>query len=78
MANSIFSVKYYTNNGNYSYKVIYLGSGGGLFLCIADVSENLKIDLRSLTPISASNIIDNCLDYDVNSKCIGCKDKFHL
>jgi len=77
-ANPIFSIHYYEKNGVYSYKILYFGSGGGLFLCIADVPASLTVQLRSLTPISASNIIYNCFDYDINGRCIGCRDGNHL
>lgn len=78
MSNPIFSVHYYTKNNLYSYKVLYYGSGGGLFLCIADVSPNMAVALRSLTPISASDIIDFCADYDTSSKCLRCNSTYHL
>lgn len=78
MSNPIFSVHYYTKNSLYSYKILYYGSGGGLFLCIADVSPSMSVTLRSLTPISASDIIDFCADYDTSSKCLRCNSTYHL
>lgn len=76
--NPIYSVHYYITDNRYSYKVLYYGSGGGLFLCIADVPPALNVQLRSLTPISSSNIVDNCTDYDTSSNCLRCGDKYHL
>lgn len=78
MSNPIFSVHYYMINQTYSYKILYYGSGGGLFLCIADVFTNMNVQLRSLTPISASDIIDFCSDYDTYSKCLRCNNNYHL
>lgn len=78
MSNPIYSVSYYTTNSTYSYKLLYHGSGGGLFLCIADVPPNMVVQLRSLTPISASNIIDFCYDYETNGTCLRCNDAYHL
>ena len=78
MSNPVFSVHYYQQTSSYSYKLLYFGSGGGLFLCIADISPQQQVSLRTLTPISASNIIYNCIDYDVSGKCIGCKTGSHL
>lgn len=78
MINPLYSVHYYTRNQTYSYKLLYHGSGGGLFLCIADVDENMRVNLRSLTPISASNVINNCNDYDMGGRCLQCKDSDHL
>lgn len=78
MSNPVYSVHYYITNSMYSYKVLYHGSGGGLFLCIADVPPSMYVDLRSLTPISASSIVDNCFDYDVSGSCLQCKDGQHL
>lgn len=78
MSNPVYSVHYYTTNSIYSYKVLYHGSGGGLFLCIADVPPSMLVDLRSLTPISASSIVSNCYDYDVGGGCLQCKEGHHL
>lgn len=76
--NPIYSVHYYVVDNRYSYKILYYGSGGGLFLCIADVPPTFKVQLRSLTPISSSNIIDFCIDYDTNSICLRCATNYHL
>lgn len=74
----VYSVHYYQQGQSYSFKVVYYGSGGGLFLCIADVPASFKVDLRSLTPISASSIVYNCYDYDTSGKCLGCRVGHHL
>lgn len=76
--NPIYSVHYYVTGDKYSYKILYYGSGGGLFLCIADVPPKLNVQLRSLTPISSSNIIDFCIDYDTTSICLRCAANYHL
>ncbi len=76
--NPVYSVSYYTTGDRYSYKILYHGSGGGLFLCIADVPPSLNITLRSLVPITVSNIIDYCVDYSTGSLCLRCQPGFHL
>lgn len=76
--NPVYSVHYYIKDKQYSYKVLYYGSGGGLFLCIGDVPPTFKVNLRSLTPISSSNVIDFCIDYDENSNCLRCAANYHL
>ncbi len=78
MSNPVYSVHVYKNKEMYSYKVLYHGSGGGLFLCIADIGWNLKVQLRSLAPISASNVVYNCYDYDLNGRCLACRSGNHL
>lgn len=62
----------------YSFKLLYQGSGGGLFLCIADIPLSLTVQLRSLTPISASNMIDFCVDYNTEGSCLRCASSYHL
>ena len=79
MGNPIYSVHYYMNGSSHSYKVLYEGSGGGLFLCIADVSADLKVRIRSLVVISLTQMIDYCIDYDISSvDCMRCQQGFHL
>lgn len=79
MSNPVYSVHFYQDKDMlYSYKVLYHGSGGGLFLCIADITSNLKVVLRSLTPISASNIVYNCYNYDIGGRCLACRNGNHL
>lgn len=77
-SNPIFSIHYYLIDRQYTYKILYQGSGGGLFLCIADVPPNLNVKLRSLTPISASNVVDYCEDYNESIKCVRCGKGKHL
>lgn len=78
VSNPVYSVHYYVTNETYSYKLLYQGSGGGLFLCIADVPLNLVVGLRSLTPISASLMIDFCIDYNTEGNCLRCGNFYHL
>ncbi len=83
--NPVYSVHYYKKSNNTdSYKILYHGSGGGLYLCIGDitVTEDVKtkytIELRSLVAISAYT--DNCVDYSSKDlkECLRCVEKFHL
>lgn len=78
VSNPVYSAHYYTTGETFSYKLLYHGSGGGLFLCIADVPPNLAVNLRSLTPISASNVIDFCIDYTTEGACLRCQELYHL
>lgn len=64
MNNPIYSVAYYTSGQRYSYKILYYGTGGGLYLCIADVTLGVKPTLRSLVAIASSNITDYCIEYN--------------
>lgn len=85
-ANPIYSVHYYTKASStnsssltYSYKILYHGSGGGLFLLIADVPPNLNVQVRALNVIASSNVIDYCVDYGTaDSSCLRCGDQYHL
>ena len=75
----VYSVHYSINGTTYGYKVLYEGTGGGLFLCITQVSEALRVSIFSLTTISMTYLIENCIDYDqITSKCIRCGKDFHL
>jgi hypothetical protein len=38
----------------------------------------MSVILRSLTPISASDIIDFCADYDIYGHCLQCNNSYHL
>lgn len=79
VGNPVYSIHYHTNGNTVSYKVLYEGSGGGLFLCIADVDQNLKVGIRSLVVISLTQIVDYCIDYDISSvNCIRCQSGYHL
>jgi hypothetical protein len=78
MSNSVDSVYYRINGGQYSYKVLYLASGGGLFLCIADVSPLMVVNIRNMIPISTNLVVENCCNYDINRNCIQCKEGAHL
>jgi hypothetical protein len=61
MPNPIYSIYYYTIGQRYTYKILYHGTGGGLYLCIADVTLGLRPTLRSLVAITSNNIIDFCI-----------------
>jgi hypothetical protein len=78
MSNSVHSVQYRIDGGQYSYKVLYLASGGGLFLCIADVSPAMIVSIRNMIPISTNLVVENCCNYNINSNCIQCKEGTHL
>lgn len=88
-ANPVYSVHYRTrddvdefgrNYTTYGYKVLYEGTGGGLFLCIADVPNNTyTVRIASLTVIELAQIVDNCIDYEVSTtKCLRCAFGYHL
>lgn len=73
MSNPVHSVHYRINGGQYSYKVLYLASGGGLFLCIADVTPVMFVNIRNMIPISTNLIVENCCNYNINGSCLQCR-----
>ena len=68
------------NYTSFGYKVLYEGTGGGLFLCIAEVPSNTyAVKIFSLTVIELAQIVDNCIDYEISTtKCIRCASGYHL
>ena len=80
VGNPVYSVHYYiAENGNYSYKILYEGSGGGIFLLITDISPtDLVSKIRSLVTIELTQLIDFCIDYNTQSQCTLCRDGYHL
>ena len=76
---SIISVHAYDTNLTRQFKILYEGSGGGILMSIIGIDLNTnKITLRSFVVIGINKIVDECIDYTVNSNCIRCEIGYHL
>lgn len=64
------SVATFTLGNLKQFKILYSGSGGGLMLCLVsvDITTNLPI-LSSFVSIGTTDIVDNCDQYSLNTKC---------
>jgi hypothetical protein len=73
------SVATYTVNNTYNYKILYLGSGGGLMMCIIALEKTYgSIRIYSFVRIDPGSIIDYCALYGSSLQCIQCGDAYHL
>lgn len=73
------SVATFTLGNLKQFKILYSGSGGGLMLCLVsvDITTNALI-LSSFVSISTTDIVDNCDQYSLNTKCESCQEGYHL
>jgi hypothetical protein len=79
MEQPVVSVAYFTSGYQNQYKILYNGSGGGLMMCIITVwTNNNARQINSFVPIGATNIVDNCGQYDLQSRCLACRIGWHL
>lgn len=69
---------YSVDNTNY-YKILYLGSGGGLMMCIISLEKTSgSIRIFSFVQIAPGNIINYCSLYGSSLQCLQCADGYHL
>ena len=73
------SVATFTLGNLKQFKILYSGSGGGLMLCLVSVNITTNaLILSSFVSISTTDIVDNCDQYSLNTKCESCQEGYHL
>lgn len=68
------SVSLHLGSSSRTYRIVYLAAGGGLMLCVVEISlTTFRPKITSLVTISSSEQVTHCLDYSESGKCSRCR-----